>query len=102
MNTKKISLSVGIIIAVTSGISAQSQLTPSPNTTPVTVAPTYTSTPNKPYANPTPGSTAPYTTPPVIQQTSPPVAPNPATFPAGPTYTTTPAKRAPFPPYPNQ
>ena len=99
MNTKKISLLAGIIIAGTLRISAQSQLTPSPNTTPPPAAPTYTSTPNKPYANPTPGSTTPYTTPPVIQQTSPPIAPNPPPFPAGPTYTTTPAKRAPFPPY---
>ncbi|HTA26309.1 MAG TPA: hypothetical protein VK809_00865 [Bacteroidia bacterium] len=101
MNAKKILPLIGMITVITLRASAQSQLTPSPNTTPPSIAPTNTSTPVPNAGNPAQGS-APYTTPPVMQQTSPPPASNPPPFPAGPTYTTTPAKSAPFPPAPKQ
>jgi hypothetical protein len=97
LNSIKASLLSGIVIAVTIGVSGQSQpaapVTPTYTTTPV--APTYTTTPNAPFGNPIPGSTTPYTTPPVIQQTVPPSAPsNP---PHVPTINIPPAP-PPFPP----
>ncbi|HTB32255.1 MAG TPA: hypothetical protein VK808_09535 [Bacteroidia bacterium] len=99
MNTNT-GLLTGILVSITIGVSAQTQLTPSPKTTPPSVAPTNTTAPAPRIGNLTPGSSTPYTTPPVQQQTSPPPAANPPPFPAGPTYTTTPAKPAPFPPDP--
>jgi hypothetical protein len=86
MDTKKAGLFFGIIVIFNLGASGQSKQ-PYPNNlltpayTSTTVA-THTATPNP--SNSVPGSTAPYTTPPVIQQTSPPPAPNPPPYPSTP------------------
>ncbi len=96
MNTKTATFLTGLIIFGSFSLFAQSPAPLPANTPPSPPVPN--AVPPVPYGNHIPGSTAPYTTPPVIQQTSPPPATNPPPFPAGPTYTTTPAPRAPFPP----
>jgi hypothetical protein len=64
MNIQKANILIGILTSFTLKVIGQTQTMPASPTA------TYTTNPSNP-----PGSTAPYTTPPVIQQTSPPIQP---------------------------